>query len=53
LREDGLNTVEGLVFNGGSKLRDSEAFVNSIGAVYFTILDKMAGVSSKSMNLLA
>jgi hypothetical protein len=29
-----------------------DAFVNSVGAVKFTISDKMAGVAQKSMQLL-
>ena len=52
LREEALNDIEDEVINQ-NKHRPDEAFVASIGAVNFTIGDKMAGVAQRAMNLLA
>mmetsp|Transcript_11417 Transcript_11417/g.19278 ORF Transcript_11417/g.19278 Transcript_11417/m.19278 type:complete len:126 (+) Transcript_11417:1350-1727(+) len=53
LREEALTQIESLVVNKRSGLSKEEAFLNAIGAVRFTILDKMAGVSHKSMFLMS
>lgn len=52
MREEALSTIEEMVLNK-NRMQDDDAFVNSVGAVYFTILDKMAGVSNRAMSLLS
>jgi len=44
LREEGLIDLEDMIINKRRPNKD-EAFVNGVGAVRFTIQDKMAGVS--------
>ena len=51
-REDALNQIEDLTVNS-NQMSQEEAFVSGVGAAYFTIQDKMAGVGQKSMYLLS
>jgi hypothetical protein len=44
LREEGLQDLEDMIINKRRPNKE-EAFVNGVGAVRFTITDKMAGVS--------
>jgi len=50
-REEGLAEVENMI-NLGRIQDEARAFVNSIGAIRYTIGDKMAQVAQKSMNFL-
>jgi hypothetical protein len=48
-REEALNIIEEEAVNNGRNYDSDELFVNSIGAVRFTIQDKMAQVLQRSI----
>lgn len=52
LREEALGEVEDEVLNNQRKYNREEAFVNAVGAVRFTIQDKMAQVIQRACQLL-
>jgi len=52
LREEAIGSIEGRVMNEQLAASQDEAFVNAVGAVRFTIQDKMAGVNQKAMNFM-
>ncbi len=51
-REEALNIIEEEAVNNGRNYDSDELFVNSIGAVRFTIQDKMAQVLQRSIQLV-
>lgn len=51
MREEGLNEIENIILNEGMSDK-AKAFVNGIGAVRYTIGDKMGQVAQRSMQLL-
>ena len=51
-REEALNEIEDLAING-NQIGEEDAFLNSIGAINFTINDKMAVPSQKAINFLS
>ena len=53
LKEEGLGEIEDEVLNNQRKYNREDAFVNAVGAVRFTIGDKMAQVIQRSCLLLS